>query len=49
MISIKFVYTMAAALTAECYWSAIISNAVAIPVPADSIVTAVWGVVSPDN
>jgi len=42
-------YTTAAALTAKCYWSAIISDAIAIPVPADSIVTAVWGVVPPDN
>ena len=42
-------YTTAAALTPECYWSAIISDAVAIPVPADSIVTSVWGVVPPDN
>jgi len=42
-------YTMAAALTAERYWSAIISDAVTTPVPADSIVTAVWGIVPPDN
>ena len=42
-------YTMAAAFTAEYNWSAIISDAVAIPVPADSIVTAVWSVVPPDN
>ena len=42
-------YTMAAAFTAEYNWSAIISDAVDIPVLADSIVTAVWGVVPPDN